>query len=75
MENKIRDKMLNMRLDAIQELYIEKAKERLEEFRIVGTKKITKTEVVLVLLSMGMEVFNSKYGNPMATKKKAKAKK
>lgn len=64
----LKDKVLTLRLDKIQEDYIEKSQIVLENVRGAGARKVTKTEAVLVLLSLGMEVFNKKYGNPIKRK-------
>ena len=64
----MKNKILTLRLDENQELYIEKAKSVIEDSRGIGARKVSKTETILVLLSLGMEVFNKKYGNPLKRK-------
>ena len=65
-----KNKILSIRLNDGQESYIENAIKALEKHRGVGAKKVTKTETVYVLLAMGMESFNKKYGNPIKKTKK-----
>lgn len=68
----VRNKMTTLRLNELEDNFIESMKEKLAEMRpVLGAAEPTKTEALQVLLAMGMEAFSAKYGDP---RKKAKKK-
>jgi hypothetical protein len=61
----LKDKILTLRLDEVQEEYIENARIILENSRGPGARRVSKTEAALILFEMAMVPFNKKYGNPI----------
>jgi hypothetical protein len=68
---KLKNHIISLRLDEEQVLYLKAANALLDEHRPAGCAKISKTDTIKTLMLYGMEVFNQRFGNPLAENKKA----
>jgi hypothetical protein len=68
---KLKSHIISLRLDEEQILYLRAANAVLDEHRPSGCSKISKTDTIKTLMFWGMEIFNQRYGDPLAEKKKA----
>lgn len=67
-----------MRLTQKEVDFIERAMAKLQDIRGIGSAKVTKTEVVLILMNLGLKEFDRLYGvaiEPEANLKKKQSKK
>ena len=64
----LKDRIITLRLDDAQDDYIGKAQILLENARGPGARAVSKTEAILVLMTLGMPEFSQRYGNPVKRK-------
>lgn len=75
MSIELKDRVFTMRISKTEEDYIKAAMDRMQEVRAIGSRPVTKTELITILLALGMKEFDKLYGNPLEGLKKRQSKK
>lgn len=71
--------VVTMRISQKEEEFIERAMDKMQDLRGLGASKVTKTEIILMLMNLGLKEFDRLYGikvvEPEEVPKKKQSKK
>ena len=73
MDNKSR--VFTIRISQKDEDYIMAAIDKMQGVRALGSRSVTKSELIMILMNFGMKEFDKQYGNPVESLKKKQSKK
>jgi hypothetical protein len=73
--SELKDRVFTMRISKTEEDYIKAAMDKMQDVRALGSRPVTKTELITILLALGMKEFDKQYGNPLESLRKKQSKK